>query len=115
MKEWQRIAITFSVFLFSIFLYKDSLVAVGELVGLSGFWALYVPAAAVSLAVYELMIPTRGLTDALAILVIGTVALLGLTNNATQTLIELIKSVVGFSVAAVLAAVVYKSKGGGNA
>ncbi|BAA30293.1 hypothetical protein [Pyrococcus horikoshii] len=104
-----RIAVTLVAYLLCIFYFQDSMVKVGELFGLSGFWALFIPSALIGLSVYRIAnLDDWGIWDAAAFLTIGGIAMLALTGNPEATLFELVKGVVSFSVAAILGALALK-------
>lgn len=109
MKKLSRIAITLIVFLLCIFKWKEEIISVGQLLGLNGFWALYIPSTLVGLSVYRIVdLDNWGLPDAMGFLLIGSFAMLAMTNNPQATIYELIKGVVSFSVAAILGALALK-------
>ena len=100
-----RIAASIIAYLLCIFHFQNSMVAVGQLFGLSGFWALFIPSALVGLAIYRITdLDSWGLWDAASFLVIGSILMLALTSDPKATLLQLTQGVVGFSVAAILGA-----------
>lgn len=100
-----RITAAIIAYLLCIFHFQDSMVAVGQLFGLSGFWALFIPSALVGLAIYRITdLDSWGVWDAVSFLLIGSIAMLAITSDPETTLFELIKGVVSFSVAAILGA-----------
>ncbi|AMM53484.1 hypothetical protein [Pyrococcus kukulkanii] len=104
-----RIAVALIAYLLCIFHFQDSVITVGKLLGLSGFWALFVPSTIVGLSIYRIAdLDNWGIWDAISLLSLGTIAMLAITSNPTATVYELIKGVVSFSVAAILAALTIK-------
>ena len=104
-----RIAVALVAYLLCIFHFNSAMVTVGQLFGLSGFWALFIPSALVGLSVYRIADPdTWGLWDAVGFLIIGGIAMLAMTGNPEATAFEMIKGVVSFSVAAILGALVLR-------
>ena len=100
-----RIAAALIAYLLCIFHFQNSMITVGQLFGLSGFWALFIPSALIGLSVYRIADPdTWGLWDAAGFLIIGSIIMLAMTGNPKATAYELVKGVVGFSVAAILGA-----------
>ena len=100
-----RIAVTITAYLLCVFYFKEDITRVGQLLGLSGFWALFIPSALVGLSVYRIAdLENWGIWDAAGFLVIGSFAMLAMTSDPTATAYELIKGVVSFSVAAILGA-----------
>ncbi|MFA4700141.1 hypothetical protein [Pyrococcus kukulkanii] len=100
-----RVAVALIAYLLCIFHFKDAMTSVGQLFGLQGFWALFIPSTAVGLSVYRIAdLDDWGVWDAAAFLTIGTIAMLAITSDPGATIYELVKSVVGFSVAAILGA-----------
>ncbi|AJC70913.1 hypothetical protein X802_00925 [Thermococcus guaymasensis DSM 11113] len=100
-----RVAVSLIAYLLCIFKFQDSMVTVGHLLGLSGFWALFIPSALIGLSVYRIAdLDHWGLWDAASFLVIGSIAMLAMTGDPKATTYELIKGVVSFSVAAILGA-----------
>ncbi|EHR77954.1 hypothetical protein OCC_02847 [Thermococcus litoralis DSM 5473] len=107
-----RIAAALIAYLLCIFHFSDSMTTVGQLFGLSGFWALFIPSTLVGLAVYRISDLDRwGLWDAASFLIIGSIALLAMTNDPEATAYELVKGVVSFSVAAILGALALRGGG----
>ncbi|WP_367884206.1 hypothetical protein [Thermococcus sp. JCM 11816] len=85
---------------------------VGQLVGLSGFWALFIPSALIGLAVYRIAdLDNWGVWDAASFLIIGGIAMLAMTSDPKATMFELVKGVVSFSVAAILGALALRGGG----
>lgn len=108
-----RIAVALVAYLLCIFHFNSAMVTVGQLFGLSGFWALFIPSALIGLAVYRIAdLDNWGLWDAVSFLVVGSIAMLAMTNNPQATMFELVKGVVSFSVAAILGALALR--GGGS-
>ena len=100
-----RIAVTIAAYLLCVFYFKEDITTVGQLFGLTGFWALFIPSALVGLSVYRIAdLDDWGVWDAAAFLTIGSIAMLAMTNNPEATVYELVKGVVSFSVAAILGA-----------
>jgi hypothetical protein len=107
-----RIAVALLVYILCIFHWQDTVTSVGQLLGLGGFWALFIPSALIGLSVYRIAdLDNWGIWDAAAMLTIGSFAMLAITNNPEATIFELIKGVVSFSVAAILAALTLKRGG----
>ncbi|ALM76212.1 hypothetical protein [Thermococcus barophilus] len=100
-----RVAVSLIAYLLCIFYWQDTVTSVGQLLGLSGFWALFIPSALIGLSVYRIAdLDDWGVWDAAAFLTIGSIAMLAMTNNPQATMFELVKGVVSFSVAAILGA-----------
>ena len=100
-----RIAVTIAAYLLCVFYFKEDITTVGQLFGLTGFWALFIPSALVGLSVYRIAnLDDWGVWDAAAFLIIGSFAMLAMTSDPSATIYELIKGVVSFSVAAILGA-----------
>ena len=100
-----RIAVTLTAYILCIFYFKEDIIAVGQLFGLTGFWALFIPSALVGLSVYKISdLDNWGIWDAVSFLLLGSIAMLAITSDPQTTLFELIKGVVSFSVAAILGA-----------
>nr|ADF80232.1 t26-8p [Thermococcus sp. 26/2] len=100
-----RIAAALIAYLLCIFHFNDAMTTVGHLFGLNGFWALFIPSALIGLSVYRIADPdTWGLWDAVGFLIIGGIVMLAMTGNPEATAYEMVKGVVGFSVAAILGA-----------
>ena len=100
-----RIAVTIAAYLLCVFYFKEDITTVGQLFGLTGFWALFIPSALVGLSVYRIAdLDHWGVWDAASFLVIGSIAMLAMTSDPSATIYELIKGVVSFSVAAILGA-----------
>jgi len=108
-----RVAAALIVYLICIFHFKNSMVTVGQLFGLSGFWALFIPSALIGLSVYRIAdLDNWGVWDAAAFLVIGSIAMLAITSNPQATALELVKGVTGFGIAGILAGL--SMRGGKN-
>ncbi|NJF24546.1 hypothetical protein [Thermococcus sp. Bubb.Bath] len=108
-----RIAAAIIVYILCVFHFQHSMVTVGQLFGLSGFWALYIPSALVGLSVYRIAdLESWGIWDAASFLIIGSIIMLAMTSNPEATAYELVKGVVSFSVAAILGALAFR--GGAN-
>jgi len=108
-----RVAAAVIAYLIALFHFQNSMVTVGQLFGLGGYWALFIPSALIGLSVYRIAdLDSWGLWDAVSFLVIGSIAMLAMTNNPTATMFELVKGVVSFSVAAILGALALR--GGGS-
>lgn len=104
-----RIAVALVAYILCIFHFNSAMTTVGQLFGLSGFWALFIPSALIGLSVYRIADPdTWGLWDAVGFLIIGGIAMLAMTGNPEATAFEMIKGVVSFSVAAILGALVLR-------
>lgn len=104
-----RVAAALTAYLLCIFYWQDTVTSVGQLFGLSGFWALFIPSALIGLSAYRIAdMDNWGVWDAAAMLTIGSFAMLAITNNPEATIFELIKGVVSFSVAAILGALALK-------
>lgn len=100
-----RVAVALTAYLLCVFYFQEDITTVGQLFGLSGFWALFIPSTLVGLSVYRIAdLDNWGLWDAASFLIIGSIAMLAITSDPTSTLFELIKGVVSFSVAAILGA-----------
>ncbi len=107
-----RIAAALTAYLLCIFHFSDSMTTVGQLVGLSGFWALFIPSALIGLAVYRIAdLDNWGVWDAASFLIIGGIAMLAMTSDPKATMFELVKGVVSFSVAAILGALALRGGG----
>ncbi len=107
-----RITVALIAYLLCIFHFQDSMVTVGQLFGLTGFWALFIPSALIGLSVYRIAdLDNWGLWDATSFLVVGSIAMLAMTGNPEATMYELIKGVVSFSVAAILGALALRGGG----
>jgi hypothetical protein len=107
-----RVAVALIAYLLCVFHFQNSMVTVGQLFGLSGFWALFIPSALVGLSVYRIAdLDHWGLWDAVAFLVVGSIAMLAMTGNPAATMYELVKGVVSFSVAAILGALALRGGG----
>lgn len=92
--------------------FSDAMTTVGQLFGLTGFWALFIPSALIGLSVYRIAdLDNWGLWDAAGFLVIGSIAMLAMTGNPEATMYELVKGVVSFSVAAILGALALRGGG----
>ncbi len=108
-----RVAAALIVYFLCIFHFNSAMTSVGQLFGLTGFWALFIPSALVGLSVYRIADPdTWGLWDAAGFLIIGGIAMLAMTGNPEATAFEMVKGVVSFSVAAILGALTLR--GGRN-
>lgn len=104
-----RVAVALIAFILCVFHWQDTIIAVGQLIGLSGFWALYIPSALIGLSAYRIAdMDNWGLWDAASFLVIGSMAMLAMTSDPSATIYELVKGVVSFSVAAILGALALK-------
>ena len=100
-----RIAVTIAAYLLCVFYFKEDITTVGQLFGLAGFWALFIPSALIGLSVFKISdLDSWGIWDALGFLIIGGIAMLAITSDPETTLFELIKGVVSFSIAAILGA-----------
>ena len=100
-----RVTAALIAYLLCIFHFSDAMTSVAGLFGLTGFWALFIPSALIGLAVYRIAdLEHWGVWDAAGFLVIGSTALLAMTNDPEATAYELVKGVVSFSVAAILGA-----------
>lgn len=107
-----RITVALIAYLLCIFHFNDAMTTVGHLLGLNGFWALFIPSTLVGLAVYRIAdMDNWGIWDAASFLVIGSIAMLAMTGNPEATMYELIKGVVSFSVAAILGALALRGGG----
>jgi len=99
-----RIAAALIAYLLCIFHFQNSMVTVGQLFGLTGFWALFIPSALIGLSVYRIAdLDDWGVLDAGAFLIIGSIAMLAITSNPEATALELVKGVTGFGIAGILA------------
>ncbi|NJE47316.1 hypothetical protein E3E35_07875 [Thermococcus sp. GR7] len=108
-----RVAAALIAFILCVFHWQDTIIAVGQLLGLSGFWALYIPSTLIGLSVYRIAdMDNWGVWDAAAFLTIGSIAMLAMTSDPGATIYELVKGVVSFSVAAILGALALR--GGRN-
>ncbi|NJE84354.1 hypothetical protein E3E23_00640 [Thermococcus sp. CX2] len=107
-----RVAAALIAFILCVFHWQDTIIAVGQLLGLSGFWALYIPSALIGLSVYRIAdMDSWGLWDAASFLVIGSIIMLAMTSDPEATAYELVKGVVSFSVAAILGALALRGGG----
>lgn len=107
-----RVAAALIAYVLCVFEFGESMTTVGQLFGLSGFWALFIPSALIGLSVYRIAdLEHWGVPDAAGFLIIGSIALLAMTNDPAATAYELIKGVVSFSVAAILGALALKGGG----
>jgi len=110
-----RVAAAVISYMLCIFYFRDSIEAIGAVMHLSGFWALFVPAALVGFSVYRLAdLEDWGAWDALALLILGSFALLSLTNDPGATIYEIVKGTVSFSIAAILAGLTLRKGGAKN-
>jgi len=108
-----RIAAALIVFILCVFKWQDTIVSIGQLFGLNGFLALYIPSTLVGLSVYRIVdLDDWGVWDAVGFLIIGLFAMLAMTNDPQATVYELVKGVVSFSIAAILGALALR--GGRN-
>ena len=108
-----RIAAALIVFILCVFKWQDTIVPIGQLFGLNGFLALYIPSTLVGLSVYRIVdLDDWGVWDAVGFLIIGLFAMLAMTNDPQATVYELVKGVVSFSIAAILGALALR--GGRN-
>lgn len=106
-----RALLSFFIYILMVTFYKEQTIALGNLLGLTGFFAIFVPAAATALSIYRLLDTENwSVIDAVALLWIAASLLLLLSNDPRAALYELTKSIVGFSVAALLGALAMKSK-----
>lgn len=107
-----RIAAALTAYLLCIFHFQDSIMTVGQLFGLTGFWALFIPSALIGLAVYRISdLDSWGIWDAASFLVLGSIIMLAMTSDPEATAYELVKGVVSFSVAAILGALALRGGG----
>lgn len=107
-----RITVALIAYLLCVFEFQDSMVTVGQLFGLSGFWALFIPSALIGLSVYRIAdLEHWGVPDAAGFLIIGSIIMLALTSDPTATLLQLTQGVVSFSVAAILGALALRGGG----
>ena len=107
-----RIAAALIAYILCVFEFNDAMTTVGQLFGLSGFWALFIPSALIGLSVYRIAdLDNWGIWDAASFLIIGSIAMLAMTGNPEATMYELIKGVVSFSVAAILGALALRGGG----
>ena len=99
-----RVAAAVIAYLIVVFHFNDAMTTVGQLFGLSGYWALFIPSALVGLAVYRIAdLDSWGLWDAAAFLVLGSISMLAITSNPAATALELVKGVTGFGIGGILA------------
>ncbi|BAD84577.1 hypothetical membrane protein, conserved [Thermococcus kodakarensis KOD1] len=106
-----RVAAALIAYLLCIFHFQNSMVTAGNLLGLSGFWALFIPSALIGLAVYRISdLDSWGLWDAAAFLILGGIFMLAITGDPTATALEFIKGVTGFGLAGVLAGLAAKNR-----
>ena len=103
-----RIVAATATFLLLITKLQQYTVAVGEgLLHLSGFWAFYIPALLVALAVFRLLdMENWGVPDAAALAWLGVFALYSLTGDATTVALELVKSTTGFAMGLLFGALI---------
>ena len=99
-----RITAALIAYLLCIFHFNEAMTTVGQLFGLTGFWALFIPSALIGLSVYRILdFEDWGLWDAAGFLIIGSIAMLAITSNPETTALELVKGVTGFGIAGILA------------
>ena len=107
-----RVAAALITYLLCIFHFSDAMTSVGQLFGLTGFWALFIPSTLVGLSIYRIAdLDNWGLWDAASFLIIGSIIMLAMTGNPEATMFELVKGVVSFSVAAILGALALRGGG----
>jgi len=108
-----RVAVALIAYLLCIFHFNNAMTTVGQLFGLTGFWALFIPSVLIGLAVYRIAdLDNWGVWDAASFLVIGSIAMLAITSNPQATALELVKGVTGFGIAGILAGL--SMRGGKN-
>jgi len=91
MKELSRVAAALIVFILCVFKWQDTIISIGQLFGLSGFLALYIPSTLVGLSVYRIVdLGDWGIWDAAAFLTIGSIAMLAMTMIAPATVAAMV-------------------------
>lgn len=104
-----RVAAAFIVYILCVFKWQEAILTIGHWLGLSGFLALFVPAAAIALSIYRIIdIENWGVLDAAGLFLIGIFAYIALTNDPRSAALDLIRGVVSFSIATILGALVLK-------
>ncbi len=99
-----RIAAALAAYLLCVFHFSNDMITVGHVFGITGFWALFVPATMIALSVYKIAdADDWGLWDAVGFLIIGGIAMVAMTNDPRATFIQMMKGVLGFGIAGVLA------------
>lgn len=103
-----RITAAAATFLLLITKLQGYTVAVGEgLLGLSGFWAFYIPALLAALAVFRLLdMDNWGVPDAAGLAWLAVFAMYSLTGDATAVALELAKSTAGFAMGLLFGALI---------
>ncbi|WP_297489428.1 hypothetical protein [Thermococcus sp.] len=108
-----RIAAALIVYLIVVFHFNGAMTTVGQLFGLSGYWALFIPSALVGLSVYRIAdLDNWGPWDAAAFVVIGGIAMLAITGDPQATTLELVKGVTTFGLAGILAGLTMRARRG---
>ena len=106
-----RIAAALVAYLLCIFHFQNSMVTVGQLFGLSGFWALFIPSALIGLSVYRIAdLDNWGVWDAAAFLVLGGIFMLAITGDPRATALEFVKGVSGFGLMGILAGLTMRNR-----
>lgn len=106
-----RVAAAVIAYLIVVFHFQSSMVTVGQLFGLTGFWALFIPSTLIGLSVYRITdLDHWGLWDAAAFLAIGSISMLAITSNPAATALELVKGVTTFGLAGILAGLTMKAR-----
>ncbi|ASJ16738.1 hypothetical protein A3L04_06450 [Thermococcus chitonophagus] len=101
-----RFLASFLSFILLITYFKEYTVEFGKLIGLSGFWALYIPSTISALSILRLLDRENwGVLDALALGWLGIFALTSMTGNIEQVAYEVVKSAVGFAIGTILGAI----------
>ena len=108
-----RIAVALVAYLLCIFHFNSAMVTVGQLFGLSGFWALFIPSALIGLSVYRIAdLDSWGVWDAAAFLILGGIFMLAITGDPRATALEFVKGVSGFGLMGILAGLTMRNRRG---
>jgi len=108
-----RITVALIAYLLCIFHFNDAMTTVGYLLGLNGFWALFIPSTLVGLAVYRIAdMDNWGIWDAAAFLILGGIFMLAITGDPKATALEFVKGVSGFGLMGILAGLTMKNRRG---
>lgn len=97
-----RLVATFVIYLILIGPLSGLMEAAGSAFGLSGTWAVVIPAALVAVATWQLVGPGLGIADAAALIVAAGVLLAGLTGSAEAVAFEALKSAYGVGLGVVV-------------
>ena len=106
-----RVAVALIAYLLCIFHFNNAMTTVGHLLGLGGFWALFIPSALVGLSVYRIAdMDNWGIWDAAAFLILGGIFMLAITGDPKATALEFVKGVSGFGLMGILAGLTMKNR-----